>query len=791
MKTLLSTALLCLLALGPVTFGQGTPSPQTSQEEKDDIVRISTELVQTDVRVFDKSGRFVDGLGREQFEVKVDGKPVPVSFFERVTVGSTREAMLEAAARGGNIAPPKSAAPAVPDRGRTVLFFLDDLHMSAPSIEQTRKSILRFVENEMALSDQVAIGSPSGKIGFLQQFTDNKAVLRAAVSRITHIPYTVRDSENVTMTEYTAIKIDQGDRDALNYFAEELLKATTFSSPAGGLGPPPSSPFGGKTDRGRTQGLTREGAEKQVKERAQLLLKQSAAVTIGTLTSLESLMRRSEQLPGRKLVFFISDGFYLNDLNTGFGDKLKRITDAAVRAGVVVYTLDARGLVSETDVTSNKADPMGRLARANTGELAASQDALTALAGDTGGRALLNSGDLTKIVGDALRETSSYYLLAWKPMDDQRGGKFKRIEVSIPGRPDLTVRLPRGYLDADARMLAEREESKAAKGAEGKQPTVTPTSAAATPDAAKPSAAKSADAELLSALNNAYGPRKAVPTHLNLSYLDTPTSGALLTASVQVQTTGLTYGADGKQPATVDVAGVILNDQGKPANSFKTRLNVKPLPTTVVQSDAASVIYNYKATLTPGLYQVRAAARDEKSGLVGSAQQWIEIPDLSSKRLTLSSLLVGGQVIDKAGQKTGAAAGGGAGAAAAGNNAPATGNSGAAAADSGPQVQFSVDKHFARTSRLSFWIFIYNAARGSSGQPDVTAQVQVFRGAEAIVNTPQRKLSLAGMNDLARIPYGGEFPLSALQPGRYWLQITVADKVANTTATQRSFFDVE
>ncbi len=775
MKNLLSIVLLCLIALGPVARGQGTQSTPP-QQDADEVIRISTELVQTDARVFDKGGRFVDGLQREQFEVRVDGQPVPISFFERVTAGSTREAMLEIAGARGQAAPPKGAVSAVSDRGRTVIFFIDDLHLSASSVDQTRRSILRFIENDMALNDQVAIGSASGQIGFLQQFTDNKAVLRAAVARINHRPYVIVDNENVKMTEYAALKVDQGDRDAINYYTEELMKNTNFNiRGVGGTGPPSGGPVNTPnrgTGRG-TGGMTRESAERVVKERAQILLKQSAAISINTLTTLESLMRSSAQLPGRKLVFFISDGFYLNDRNTGYGDKLKRITDAAVRAGVVVYSLDARGLVSETDATSNRADPMGRLSRSNIGELAASQDPLTALAGDTGGRALLNSGALNKLVADALKETSNYYLLAWRPTDEQRGGKFKRIEVAVIGRPDLTVRLPKGYLDADARTLSARDDNKtAAKPSEAGQSATAAQNAAKTPEA-----------DLRSALAS-FAPRHSVPTYLNISYLDTPTGGALLTASVQVSTTRLSYGADGKQPAAIDLAGVVLNDAGKQVTGFKTRLSVKPLPAGVEQSEQGSVIYNYKAPLAPGLYQVRTAARDERSGQVGSSHQWIEIPDLTSKKLTLSSLLVGGHLFDK-GEKRDAAPAGATG------GATTTPASATTAASSTPQVQFSVDKRFSRSSKLSFWVFIYNAMRGAGGQPDLAVQVQVYRGAQSIVSTPQRKLQTAGMDDLARIPYGGEFALSSLQPGRYMLQVSVTDKAANTTAIQRSFFDVE
>ncbi|HKQ53406.1 MAG TPA: VWA domain-containing protein, partial [Pyrinomonadaceae bacterium] len=402
MKTpnhLLKSALFAALAVfGTAALFPAARAQQTPQD--DDVLRINAELVQTGVMVFDKQGRFVEGLKPEQFELKIDGKPVTPSFIERVAAGTEREEkLMTAAQRGATPQPAPAAGTSV--RGRVIIFFIDDLHLSPESVNQTRKTILEFVENQMSPYDQVAIASVSNQIGFLQKFTDLKAVLRAAISRLNHIPYTVRDAESVPMTEYTALRIDQGDRDASDHYVTELLKSTNYrgGSTTGGK---PVSPYGGRTSTGETGGMTRDAAERVVKERAQVLLKQSAAISLNTLNTLESLMRSSSMLPGRKVVFFISDGFYLNDRNTGFGDKLKQITDAAARSGVVIYSIDARGLVSTTDASSNRTDPNGRLSRSNVGELAASQDPLTALAADTGGRALLNSGALTSAVTDAL-----------------------------------------------------------------------------------------------------------------------------------------------------------------------------------------------------------------------------------------------------------------------------------------------------------------------------------------------------------------------------------------------------
>lgn len=738
-------AVLSLVALSSASFAQDSG-------QSDDVLRINTELVQTGVMVFDKQGRFVEGLRPEQFELRVDGKPVTPSFFERVTAGTAlEEKQVVAASRTTNATAGTTPVPSATSvRGRTIIFFVDDLHLSALSIDRTRKAIVEFVENQMGPGDQVAIASPSGQVGFLQRFSDLKAVVLAAVARLNHRPYTIHDAENITMTEYSALRVDQGDRDALNYYAEELLKASNFNSRGGPVGPPRGGGpvAGGLPPAGQqTSGLTREMAERSVKERAQVMLKQAANVTVSTLSTLESLMRSSSQLPGRKLVFFVSDGFYLNDRNTAFGDKLKQITDAALRAGVVIYTMDARGMVSMTDASSNRADPEGRLARSNTGELSASQDPLTALAGDTGGRALLNSGALTTAVNNALKETSNYYLLAWRPSaDEQKSSSFKRIEVSIIGRPDLNVRLPKGFMSYDSRTAARVAE----------QSQVPDTSVPATP------AAKGPEAALIAALG-APSARKGLPTQLALSFVDVPNTGPVLTASTQMATDILGYGADGKQPAAIDVAGVVLNDQGKQAGSFKTRVNVNP-STQSAEAQNPSVIYSHKLPLKPGIYQVRVAARDDKSGRVGSAAQWIEIPDLNSKRLTLSSLMLGGQFI---------------------GSKPVAGKEAAA------QVQFSVDRRFSHGSHLNFLTMIYNAQRAGTGAPDLTAQIKLSRDGQTIVTSPVRKLAIDATTDVARVPYGADIALQSLPPGRYLLQVSISDRVAQTSAVEQIFFEIE
>jgi hypothetical protein len=248
-------------------------------------------------------------------------------------------------------------------------------------------------------------------------------------------------------------------------------------------------------------------------------------------------------------------------------------------------------------------------------------------------------------------------------------------------------------------------------------------------------------------------------------YLDTPDHGPVLTASVRLANDALSYeGVEGKQVAAVDVVGVVVNDRGKPAGTFQTRLKINATGTTDTAQDNSATIYNYRVPITPGLYQVRIATRDTRSGQVGSAQQWIEVPDLSLHRLSLSSLLLGLQNVG--GTKDGAA--------------------------EAPQVQFSTDHRFARNSQLRFITFIYNAALSQDGKsrPNIWLQAKLLRGGQVVKSTPMKSVPVESQ-DFVRIPFGGEISLDSIPSGQYILEITVDDQIARTIVSQQTKITVE
>jgi VWFA-related protein len=698
---------ICVMTL-PFQAVAQSPSPSPPPPPADDVLRINTELVQTDVMVFDKKGQFVGGLAREQFELTVDGKSQPLSFFEQVRAGSSKEARLLQREKA-----PPVASSINENRGRTIVFFIDDLHLSLDSLGRTRKLLGQFIDNEMTENDRVAIASTSGDIGFLQQFTDSKYVLRAAVDRLTQHPYKVGDltDSRTPMTEYTALAIERNeDPGVLAFYIERCLRE--------------AFPL-----RYRP-----ETCELQVKSRARSMLLQAASVILNTYASLESLMQSSKLLPGRKLVFFLSDGFLLDTgpRNASPRDKLKEITDAALRSGVVVYTIDARGLFSgRLDATNSVPfDPQNRVESTSLREGPAMQDALNALASDTGGRALRNQNYFDRWVNKILDETSQYYLLAWRPNSrDETLTNFKNIAVRVIDHPEYTVRLPRGFLNSR---------------------TSQPPKAIA--EVQSPAQVHHELQQALTSLN----PKQEILTSLSAVYLDTPEHGPVLTTSVQIANETLSYQAkEGKQLAVVDVVGVVVNDRGKPAGSFQTRLNINSTGEDGANQSSSS-IYNSRLPLVPGLYQVRVATRDINSGRVGSAQQWIEIPNLALRRLSLSSLLLALQDVSRV------------------------------------QVQFNVNHRFAQNAHLGFMAFIYNATQGQGGQitPDLSFQARLLRMGQSVADTRWQKVSVKSQ-DQARIICMGQIPLSSVPSGQYTLELTVTDDINKTSATQQTKITIE
>ena len=693
---------------------QSTPSP--TPKPADDVVRVYTELVQTDVMVFDRGGKFVNGLTADNFELRVDGKPRPIQAFEQITAGSDEESQL-AAARGSTTINLKRPVPL--DRGRIVFFYIDDFHMDLPGLTSAKKLIAQFIEKDMGQNDQAAIASATGQIGFLQQLTTDRTVLRRALDRLNPRIYSVRDVEQPPMNEYQALLIDRLDRQVFDFFVAETVRLNL--------------------------GMRPDTAAALVRARAMQIQSQAARFNQNTLSGLESLIKSARNLPGRKIVFFLSGGFFIENRRGDDIEKMRQITNAAAKSGVVIYSMDTRGLVATPydAATERPVDPYGQLSISDHQALTASQDGMNALAADSGGKATFNTNDLRKGLTPAIKETSTYYLLAWKPdPESQKQGRFRNLEVKLIGRPELIVRVRKGYFDLDPPAPVNPKSS--TQSAQNKP----------------------AAAQLRESIAAPY-PTRDLPILLSADYYDLPDKGPTISTAIQMPGEFLVFyeRPDGKIQAAVDLSAAYFDEKGIAKTSFMERIVTTAPSLEQAKTYRNDITFTYPAHLPPGLYQVRVAARDDKSGKIGTAHAWVDIPDLSNKKLAMSNLLLG--------ERT---------------QAVMTNVSNSAGSN---PVALSASHRFSRESTLRFLIFAYNSLLSPADQkPDVVVQVQVVRDDQPVVTTALRKISTDGVLDLTRLPYAAEIPLTELAPGRYQLHVTIIDRTSKQSVSRQTHFDV-
>ena len=420
---------LAVLFCGCLSVTLAQSENKNPPDETDDVIRINTDLIQTGVAVFDKKGLFVHNLKREDFELSVNGKPVAVSIFEQ---SANRSNGSNEAARTQIESGTAPTAPAPGPAGRNILFVVDDIHLSHESHNRARKTILKFIDEEMTADDTVAIVSSTGKIGFLQQFTSDKMVLRAAAGRLVYNrDWSGNDKTPPPMTEYEALLISQMDGQLTDIFARLEI------------------------------GSDLEVKREYVRARARTVLSRAASINRATYSTLEQAIRRSAQLPGRKAVFFISDGFLLDPINSNSPDRMRQITDAAARTNSVIYSFDAKGLAAGFPEGTTGGTMVGY--RVQSGERLEVQDGLSSLADETGGRFVKNTNDLQTGLKNSIEEAYQHYLLAWQPASENEGSqKFRKIEVRVKGRPELKVRVHGGYFDGklDPQALTKKVQVK-------------------------------------------------------------------------------------------------------------------------------------------------------------------------------------------------------------------------------------------------------------------------------------------------------------------------------------------
>ena len=395
--------LLCLCLLHAQ---EPAPPPAT-------VFSVSTTLVQIDSVVTDSKGHQVVNLKPDDFQVLVDGKPQPITHFSYIHLDSpdvNRPSLSPQALRK----PLQSANPAdvlkPEDVRRSMVLVVDDLSLSFESMYYVRRTLRKFIDEQMQPGDLVALWETGRNNSVFQQFTSDKRVLQAAV-------------ENLRWNPRGLGLVDP--------FETELPGRPNNASRTG----PPESP--------------RERRTAEANERAYIRLN----TTAGAFDTLGQLMDELRPVGGRKAVVFFSDGIDLPGINVpGYylrisrNDELltrfRRLIDKANRSGAVVYTV---GLVY--------------LEPEKLGALGLSQQGLLQLAEDTGGFATVNSNGLSEALQRIEEEQRGYYLIGFKAPENISTGN----PASKPDYHSIKVKLNGHGLRAHSRSGFFGETDEAAR----------------------------------------------------------------------------------------------------------------------------------------------------------------------------------------------------------------------------------------------------------------------------------------------------------------------------------------
>lgn len=444
--------------------------------------------------------------------------------------------------------------------------------------------------------------------------------------------------------------------------------------------------------------------------------------TAGTLSAVKFVLDGLRQVPGRKALVLFSERIQVNfnlTLDKSITEDLERLADQANRAGVMIYTVDPTGLATQ------RGSP-------------ALQDGLNYLAQVTGGLFLHNNNDIGGMVREALDDLQGYYLLAYAPdaaSFEERTGRrlFHTLSVRVK-RPGLHVRSRAGFYG----------------GGEPDRPTEPPTPRK----------------QLVAALTSPFNAGDIGLRMTALSFNDAKL-GSYVVSMLHIDAKDLAFTpiASGDLQVVLDSIAITFGENGQPVEQSDLTMTFKAMPEMMETVRAEGITLSRKHSVKkPGGYQLRLAVRDVATGRIGTANQFVDVPDVNNNRLVLSGILlqemreIAGKAVD-------------------------TLHSGA-------------QRVFQPGGQLTYNYQVLNprpSARGVRG-PQVETQVIVYRDGKQIFAGKPTPLEVQGQTDGKRLVAGGALKLGVLmQPGDYVLQVVVTDKLADpksALATQWTDFQV-
>src|SRR6201984_1133971 len=688
------------------------PSPPTTAQAPQ-AIRVATELVLVNFVARDKKGNPVRDLKREDFTVYEDGQKQQVSSFDFENIDEMALAGQTAPTATGTEAAVPGAAPSARPQAtidardrRLILLFFDFSAMEVDQIDRAVDSAKKYVNAKMQPADLIAVVSLSTNMRLDLDFTDNKKKVLSVLNAY--------NSGSGQGFDNGATGTSEGVAETSGAFTADDTDYNTFSA-----------------DR--------------------------------KLLALQSIIQAVDKLPQKKSLIYFSNGITQSGVDNQ--SALRAATAAAVKGNVSIYPLDVRGLQAlPGGGEAQNASLHGQSAYTGASVLndlnsnAASQETLSTLAADTGGKAFFDSNDFSGVFSQVQKDTSAYYILGYTSSNHAKDGRFRHIKVVL-NRPDIKLDFRQGYYagrDFEHSTHADREQQ--------------------------------LQDELASDL-----PATDVAVYAGTAYFRRDDSHYFLAVSLVVPGSQIPFVQEkDKDNATLDVAGEVL--EGGKFQVGHLRDTVKLAVDSNKQVRGKNVQYNSSFLLAPGSYHLKFVVRENRTGRMGTFETDVQVPDLRKVPLRSSSVVLSSLRVPAAGKNKG--------------NNPLVGDQ--------TELVPNVTHVFTQDQHLYLQFEVYDAAKGKSVQPASTNEAPAI-DTPAGKNQGGTGSSLKNARDSIRVLTSVEFlqnnlkvyeskpivatevtvpqrkaivfqldlPLQELKPGFYTCQVNIIDDVAGNYAFPR------
>ena len=671
---------------------------------------MTTSVVVVNVTVLDRNGKPVENLTKDDFELFEDGKlqKLQAVDLQRLTnralpplTAGTAEPARPPEPKGYNPLAEKAAqnsnlATKYQDR-RLVVMLFDFSSMEPAEQIRAKQAAVKFITTQMTGSDTVAVEVLGSELRTVQDFTSDRDLLIGAINKF-HIG---ESSENATTADTGGDAQDQSGQ-----FVADETEFNIFNS--------------------------------DVK-----------------LAALQDAARQLGQYPEKKALIYFSSGIQKNGVDNQ--SQLEATVNTAVRANVAFYPIDARGLsavVPGGDAT--QAGAVGNNLYSGAGQRSVKenfnnqQETLATLAIDTGGKALLDSNDLTMGMRQVQQDFTSYYVLSYLSTNPAQDGRYRRIQVKLSPRANI--------------LKAKLEY---------RQGYFAPTTFGHMGESDK-------EAQLQQALLSG-NPVTDLPVAAEVDYFRLDKNKYFVPISVKIPGSALAFKNKGSKAATeLDFIAEVFDARGRTAATVRDTIPIKVNDAVAGEVGRKNIQYDTGVTLTPGKYKLRFVARENGEGKIGTFESPFTVPDLAAgPQLRVSSVVFSNQRQSVKEKIAGV------------ENGKKLTAANPLIDSNGQQLMPNVTKVFRPGQTLMAYLEVYDPVIPDNLPPnfkfaDVEASLALYRGGKKVFETPPVRASRLDARRDGTLPVNLQTKVAQIEPGRYECQVNVIDQFGRKFAFPRT-----